>query len=384
MAGFGDKLRGEREARRRSIEEMSAATGIWQSYLEALEKEDFHALPGRAFGKLYIRAYAEALGFDPRPLIEEYDRKRAAEPEGEPSSSPVETGETRPARSAVETWRQTMMEERQKARARASLPGGEEAGGAEPLPAPAESPVADSLDAEPQDAAAVDVPSTHAPLEEQPVVAPAAFTPRAGQPGWTRAAVAALIFVGLFGAAATVYFAFLRRTVEASQLADTTAAVPAASTSEAAPVTSPASSASAAPDIARPPIEAPSLPVRRPRPRATPAPPAGPSSMSIPESAVGRRVEQRRAIEPSGSFPEGSVVWFSTRVVGASAGERIRHVWIREGRTMQSIALRIGGRDWRTHSRKTVYGAGRWAVEARDDAGRVLARAEFTCGPESS
>ena len=106
--------------------------------------------------------------------------------------------------------------------------------------------------------------------------------------------------------------------------------------------------------------------------------------MSIPESGVGRRVAQRHLVEPADSFPEGSVVWFSTRVIGAEPGERIHHVWIRDGRTVQSIALRIGGRDWRTYSRKTVYGAARWAVEARDDSGGVLARAEFICVPEAS
>ena len=106
--------------------------------------------------------------------------------------------------------------------------------------------------------------------------------------------------------------------------------------------------------------------------------------MSIPDSGVGRHVAQRRLLEPAGSFPDGSVVWFSTRVIGGEPGERIHHVWIRDGRTVQSIALRIGGRDWHTHSRKTVYGSGQWAVEARDDSGRVLARAEFMCVPEGS
>ena len=49
----------------------------------------------------------------------------------------------------------------------------------------------------------------------------------------------------------------------------------------------------------------------------------------------------------------------------------------RRGRvTVQSIALRIGGRDWCTCSRKTVCGAARWAVEARDDRTLVIRWAE--------
>ena len=78
-------------------------------------------------------------------------------------------------------------------------------------------------------------------------------------------------------------------------------------------------------------------------------------------------------------FPAGSRVHFWTRVVGAEPGALIRHIWIHEGRTVESIPLEIGGAHWRTHSRKTMYSTGAWAVEARDASGRLLAREEFTC-----
>jgi hypothetical protein len=374
MAGFGDKLRGERQARRRSIEEISAATGIGQSYLEALEKEEFHALPGRAFGKLYIRAYAEALDFDPRPLLEEYDRARAAAPEGVPASSPAEPSGPRRAREAVAVWREAMMGERQKARARAVPAGSEAANGAQPhaavTPEAGPSPAM-------SDAGSHAVEATHAgplPGAGLPHDAPSRPSlPWTGRPGWRRAAVAALVFVGLFGAAATLYYTSLRRGIEASHLADPVPAPP-----SVAPAAAP-TAAAANPEPPVPSIEPPVKPARRRRPTAPIATPPGPSSMSILESGLGRLVAGRRLLEPAGSFPEGSIVWFSTRVTGGAPGERIRHVWIREGRPVQSIPLRIGARDWRTHSRKTVYGAGQWAVEARDESGRVLARAEFTC-----
>ena len=75
MPGFGEKLRSEREARHVTIEKIADETGIQRDYFEALEANAFSTLPGRSFGKLYIRAYARMLGIDPQPLIEEYDRE---------------------------------------------------------------------------------------------------------------------------------------------------------------------------------------------------------------------------------------------------------------------------------------------------------------------
>ena len=374
MSGFGEKLRAEREARQRSLEEISTATGIYQAYIEALEREDFHALPGRAFGKLYIRACAEELGFDPLPLIEEYDRTRRATLDGAPAPLQEPDGPRR-AEAAIECWRQQLAG-RKKPRTRVSCQPSEPAGGVEPLSTvthvpelPSEQPLNTELPA----AVLPDlVPNEETHREGESEISP----PMAVAARRTRPALAALVFLGLFGVAATVVFTLTRRTIEATDLADRVSA-PSAAVPAAAPNISPG----AGPEITRRPIETLPRPVRRPSPAGLPVSSASPSLMSIPESGVGRRVAQRRLLEPAGSFPEGSVVWFSTRVIGGEPGEWIHHVWIRDGRTMQSIALRIGGRDWRTHSRKTIYGAASWAVEARDDSGRVLARAEFTCEP---
>src|SRR5262245_7777608 len=101
MPTFGDRLRHERESRGRSIEEMAAATGVQQGFLEALERDEFDALPGRAFGKLYLRAYAEILEFDPQPLIEVYDREA---PQTAPPTAPEKKG-SRPVAEAIARWR---------------------------------------------------------------------------------------------------------------------------------------------------------------------------------------------------------------------------------------------------------------------------------------
>ena len=68
---------------------------------------------------------------------------------------------------------------------------------------------------------------------------------------------------------------------------------------------------------------------------------------------------------------------------GGTRGDRIDHVWLREDVEATHVSLEIGGSSWRTYSIQTLFAgaAGDWAVEARDDAGRVLARSEFVCVP---
>ena len=98
---------------------------------------------------------------------------------------------------------------------------------------------------------------------------------------------------------------------------------------------------------------------------------------------MGTAVVSRQLVGESNRFREGSRIFFWTRAIGGKAGEVLRHVWLHDGRPVTTVSLTIGGPHWRTHSRKTLYAgsAGRWAVEARDAGGRVLARAEFACVP---
>jgi transcriptional regulator with XRE-family HTH domain len=281
MATIGERLLHEREARNRTLAQLSEATGIGVAYLEAMERNDFNALPGRAFGKLYVRAYAEALGFDPQPLIDDYDREqRLVPPDGRPS-----------------LWRP------------------------EP-PAEREEPPTES------------------------VMAPS-----------SKRRVVALSLIGAVAIAAAAYFV-LRNPDEEPK--------------PAAPPIEP---------IAVPP---PTLPPPSPPPAAQPSPvPATPEAtgrLRVTESGVGRRVVRTRLEGIADRFAPGEVAWFQTRVLGGRGGETVRHVWIFEGRPQQTVTLRLGGPDWRTHSNKTLYKEGSWTVEARDEAGRVLASAALTCG----
>src|SRR5262247_1450941 len=103
MESTGIRLREERETRGMSLDQIAEATGVGLPYLEAMEAGNFEALPGRAFGKLYIRAYAEVLAFDPQPLIDLYDRERRHGGPPDPMR-PAPAG-SRPVAEAIARWK---------------------------------------------------------------------------------------------------------------------------------------------------------------------------------------------------------------------------------------------------------------------------------------
>jgi cytoskeletal protein RodZ len=106
-----------------------------------------------------------------------------------------------------------------------------------------------------------------------------------------------------------------------------------------------------------------------------------PSRLAVSQFGVGTGVVDRRLIGESDSFPEGTEVWFWTRVVGGKSGESLRHLWFYDGRTIVNAVLTVGGSHWRTFSsyRLPPGATGSWTVEARNAAGAVLARKEFLC-----
>ncbi|MGH9867100.1 MAG: DUF2914 domain-containing protein [Candidatus Polarisedimenticolia bacterium] len=298
MSSFGERLRQERVSRGMTIEQIASATGIGLDYLEALERSDFRALPGRAFGKLHIRAYAETLGFDPRAIIQQYDEEREA------------------CQGATE-----------------------------------ESPLPDAG------------PAAHAPIAgkgRKILIGPLAL------------GMASLV---ILAGAAGVYGLFFRARAEAGV---------------AEPMAPPAEAAPAPPDRV-PPIVLPD-PATAPPPTVVPKQAAvakkaavlRSAPLGVPEYGVGKRMEMRRLVSEENRFRSGEAALFSTRVVGGRSGGSIRHVWLHEGRVQQTIPLKLGGPDWRTHSRKTLYQTGAWAVEARDENGSVLARVDLVCEPAGS
>lgn len=275
MDTFGDRLKSEREDRRLSIQAVAKILRVDHDRLQALERNDFDALPDEAATMNCLHAYAECLQVDADLMIEDYVRER-------------------------EKCLQNL-----------------------------------------QDA-----------VTEQAVVStPAAIAPKANRRSrfspWVVAVV--VLAVAMLG----VWWMLS---------GDGSAPTP-----ETSVVTAP--------------VERQPIPSKTPV-EAAPTTPAH-VSLSVPEHGVGTAVKNRQLVGQSDHFTEGTPVWFWTRVQGGSRGDRIDHVWLREGVEVTRISLNIGGSSWRTYSAKTLHAgvAGDWAVEARDEAGQVLARREFVCVP---
>ena len=65
----GDLLKNQREKQRLSIKEIATQTRIRPKYLEAIELNDFAALPAATFVKAYIKSYARVLKLETQPLL---------------------------------------------------------------------------------------------------------------------------------------------------------------------------------------------------------------------------------------------------------------------------------------------------------------------------
>ncbi len=72
MDSFGAKLKREREKRKISLDDVSAATKISNRFLSAIETDRFEQLPGGIFNRGFIRAYARHLGLDEDQTITDY------------------------------------------------------------------------------------------------------------------------------------------------------------------------------------------------------------------------------------------------------------------------------------------------------------------------
>ncbi|HET9163234.1 MAG TPA: helix-turn-helix domain-containing protein [Solirubrobacterales bacterium] len=78
--GIGETLREARNRRKLDLVEVEAAIKIRVRYLQAIENEEWDALPGGAYTRGFIRTYAGYLGLDGERLAEDY--RRSGEPQG--------------------------------------------------------------------------------------------------------------------------------------------------------------------------------------------------------------------------------------------------------------------------------------------------------------
>ncbi|MGD8375373.1 MAG: DUF2914 domain-containing protein [Acidobacteriota bacterium] len=338
MSSFGQQLKRQRESRGLDLDDVAEATKIARHHLEALEEGDLERLPGPIFNRGYVRAYAEFVGLDSERAVADYAAEEKSRGPATPSAEEI----TREIARAVET-------------------------------------------------------RSGSPIRGLPF------------PPWAVAAAGGLLVVAILlgwlwlrsgpspetsgaadagaGAGAS---AEAPREIDAPVRPDA-AEEPAGNLSTATSPEKPAASVADGPPAreAAAPVVADTLPApeaaarQRPAPAESAAPPPAATAMRVSESGVGTGVVDRILVGRTDRFAPGSVAWFWTRVVDGSKGEEVRHVWIHEGQEVATLSFTVGGPHWRVSSRKTLRegSEGRWAAEARDASGRVLAREEFLCEP---
>jgi transcriptional regulator with XRE-family HTH domain len=69
---FGARLRAHREEQRIGLATIAHKTKIKASLFESLERDDTSAWPSGIFRRAFVRAYAEAIGLDPEPVVREF------------------------------------------------------------------------------------------------------------------------------------------------------------------------------------------------------------------------------------------------------------------------------------------------------------------------
>ena len=87
--GIGPTLREARNRRKVDLSEVEAAIKIRVRYLQAMENEEWDALPGGAYTRGFIRTYASYLGLDGERLADDY-RRATGPPGGERAPKRVE------------------------------------------------------------------------------------------------------------------------------------------------------------------------------------------------------------------------------------------------------------------------------------------------------
>ncbi|HWS87787.1 MAG TPA: helix-turn-helix domain-containing protein, partial [Pyrinomonadaceae bacterium] len=105
---LGEQLRRARLERGVNLREVAEQTRITMRHLEAIEADDYKALPGGIFNKSFIKSYARYVGFPEARALELYEREmrerglHTDEAATTPQRSRVYTGEA--ARSPLMTY----------------------------------------------------------------------------------------------------------------------------------------------------------------------------------------------------------------------------------------------------------------------------------------
>lgn len=321
MASFGLELKRRREERGVSLDDIARETRLSKRYLVALEDEAIGKLPGGAYNRAYLKNYAAFLGLNSEPLLRAYAAEEAR---------------------LVQSEQDQLAAMNRAIERRGTILVGQASGGSEESPASRRFGVL-----------AVSVA--------------------------TLALIAGAAWFGLSG---------FRRATSTLEAAGGAPAPRPSSGGGGGSRTAPARPQDTTHDAPTGPVhQNDSRPaVATMNSRAVPAPlgdavraarTTSRSHLTLAGSGVGTNIAERQLVGKSDRFAAGSRVVFWTHVRGGRAGDTIDHVWFRDGALVGATSLAIGSEDWRTQSRRRLDPPGKWAVEARDAEGNVLARHEF-------
>src|SRR5271155_5702187 len=74
MSSVGETLRGERQRKNLSLDQIARETKINSHLLDAIEKNQFDLLPRGVFAKSFVRQYARFLGLDEEEMAAEVQK----------------------------------------------------------------------------------------------------------------------------------------------------------------------------------------------------------------------------------------------------------------------------------------------------------------------
>ena len=72
MIEFGKTLRSAREAKGYTVSQIAEMTHLKTSAIEGLENEDFSMIAAPIYGRGFVKLYCEAVGLEPKPLVDEF------------------------------------------------------------------------------------------------------------------------------------------------------------------------------------------------------------------------------------------------------------------------------------------------------------------------
>ncbi|MDW7675883.1 MAG: DUF4115 domain-containing protein [Bacillota bacterium] len=86
---IGELLKNTRKEKQLTLREAEKATKIRVTYLEALEQEKFHMLPGRIYIIGFLKSYANFLGLNSNSVIQQYKEQFPDKPSEETNSPEI-------------------------------------------------------------------------------------------------------------------------------------------------------------------------------------------------------------------------------------------------------------------------------------------------------